>query len=444
MREKIILCVAIFCILVYVVAIGFGAIQIHDNIQEQSVLAETEYVYLKNLSVYAAQSLGFMTEAYKAEMSKALFETKTVQAFIISGSNNFFADERRDGMINMINGDPRLQEKNTLAYYSEALQIEGVRNPYINIASDLFDHSLFIITLKNTLLIILAAFLIVMTTLIYDIIKSKRLPIFEKSKQVQDEYDADKVVFNNDNDVSNFEIPVVNEDTDVITEDEHSTEVYAEDNTDIQDENFSGDEFNIQSEDISVDLADDLSEEIQSDENICDGPTGLYSPHGNVSWEEYTEDRLASELHRCASYEQEMVFIVMTFRGDNHRDDNFFNSFTGMAENSFGPRDMIFEWKEDGISIIVPNIDLDQAVSKCEDFHNRVKSKLLHASSLEKELCIGLSSRAGRLIDPDRLMFEASQALERAMVDPVSPIIAFKPDPEKYRAFIAAQNLDAE
>ncbi len=90
MREKITLCIALVCILVYAAAVGFGAFQIHDNIQNQRALSKTEYVYLKNLSVYTAQSLGFMSEAYKAEMSRALFATKTIQAFIISGSNNTY------------------------------------------------------------------------------------------------------------------------------------------------------------------------------------------------------------------------------------------------------------------------------------------------------------------------------------------------------------------
>jgi hypothetical protein len=211
-----------------------------------------------------------------------------------------------------------------------------------------------------------------------------------------------------------------------------------------EDEHFSDVNFDLPSEEISSDDSeeeDDENEDDQNnsgiDENICEGPKGLYSPHGNISWEAYTKDRLASELHRCASYEQDMVFIVMEFRGDKQNDTAFFNEFAEMAVNFFGHRDMIFEWKEDGISVIVPNIDLDQGVAKCEDFHNRVKTKLLHSSSLEWELCMGLSSRAGRLIDPDRLIFETSQAVARALVDPVSPIIAFKSDPERYRAFIA-------
>jgi hypothetical protein len=425
MREKIIVCIALVCILVYAAAIGFGAFQIYDNMQEQSVLAKTEYAYLKNLSVFTAQSVGFMTDAYKAEMSRALFATKTVQAFIISGSNNSFAEERRGGLINTVNGDPRLKTNPVLMQYGDALQINGVRNPYINMTADVFDHSLFIITLKNTLLIILGALALVFFTLITDALIAKQKLMPEKDQQPQDENEE---MFNFNTETIDFDIPSMDEDVHTTTDEQES----------VLDEIIPDDNFDVPSEE----NIPDLSVDINIDENICDGPTGLYSPHGNISWEAYTKDRLASELHRCASFEQDVVFIIMEFRGDKQNDNEFFNTFTEMAVNFFGPRDMIFEWREDGISIIVPNIDLDQCVSKCEDFHNRVKTKLLHSSSLEQELCIGLSSRAGRLIDPNRLIFETSQAVSRALVDPVSPIIAFKPDPEKYRAFIATQNLD--
>jgi len=37
-------------------------------------------------------------------------------------------------------------------------------------------------------------------------------------------------------------------------------------------------------------------------------------------------------------------------------------------------------------------------------------------------------------------MLEAREALKKAKEDDNSPIIAFKSDPDKYRAFIASQN----
>jgi hypothetical protein len=315
-----------------------------------------------------------------------------------------------------------------LNQFGEALQIEGVRNPYINMTADLFDHAFFIITLKNTLLIILAALAIVFLTLIGDALTIKPQKIPETAGEFSDTHFDNKMSVNFDDDSIDFDIPPMDE------------EIHAEE----EEESFADIDFNIPSEDLSSHIPEDNhhDEDNHNDEKICDGPQGLYSPHGNISWEAYTKDRLASELHRCASYEQDMVFIIMEFRGNKQKDDAFFNEFADMAVSFFGHRDMVFEWKEDGVSIIVPNIDLDQGVAKCEDFHNRVKTKLLHSSSLEWELCMGLSSRAGRLIDPDRLLFETAQAVSRAMVDPVSPIIAFKSDPERYRAFIAGQHSE--
>jgi hypothetical protein len=50
------------------------------------------------------------------------------------------------------------------------------------------------------------------------------------------------------------------------------------------------------------------------------------------------------------------------------------------------------------------------------------------------DLRAGLSSRSGRLIDADRLFFEAASALEKAKDG--QPIVAFKSNPEKYRDFV--------
>jgi hypothetical protein len=89
--------------------------------------------------------------------------------------------------------------------------------------------------------------------------------------------------------------------------------------------------------------------------------------------------------------------------------------------------------------VIIPNIDLDQGMAKSELFHDRILRSL--SSAFQKtDLCAGLSSRSGRLIDADRLIFETEKALEKALRDPESPLVAFKSDPEKYRSFIASKN----
>ena len=118
-------------------------------------------------------------------------------------------------------------------------------------------------------------------------------------------------------------------------------------------------------------------------------------------------------------------------------DDLIYKQFAETAVQFFTIRDLIFEKGERGITLIYPNIDLETGFAKSEEFHNRVLSTMSLATPTD--LCIGLSSRSGRLIDADRILIEASQALDRALQDPVSPIVAFKSDLEKYRAFIKSK-----
>jgi hypothetical protein len=97
---------------------------------------------------------------------------------------------------------------------------------------------------------------------------------------------------------------------------------------------------------------------------------------------------------------------------------------------------MTFEKGERGITVIIPNLDLDQGFTKAGEFHKRILNKLPASFTSKTDFCIGLSSRSGRLINGERLFFEANAALDKALQDPAAPIIAFKSDPEKYRKFI--------
>ena len=409
MRQKITLIIALACILVYGFAIGFGAFQIYNNMQEQKVLAERDFSNLKDQAVSSALVLGFMTDPYKEEMKIALGKSKTGQALIISSMNSSFAEYRRPGIVTVEGDNFRLQEKFGMVRKNSAIDVAGVTNAHISVASDIVSHTFFITILKNTLLTVLVSLAAAFLTLIIETLITKSPEAVPAAKIPKDD------------------VPDIQDEPRGFSEETGDFDIPSMD--DSANDNSSG-------------VFDENPRETAVENKNCSGPQGLYSPHGNISWEAYTKDRLASELHRCASFEQDMVFIIMEFRGNKQKDETFFNAFTEMAVGFFGHRDLIFEWKTDGISIVVPNIDLDQGFAKCEDFYNRVKSKLLSSSSLEFELCIGLSSRAGRLIDAERLIFETAQAVSRALVDPVSPIIAFKSDPEKYRAFIASQGKE--
>jgi hypothetical protein len=64
------------------------------------------------------------------------------------------------------------------------------------------------------------------------------------------------------------------------------------------------------------------------------------------------------------------------------------------------------------------------------------RSRLAGGSS---GIFMGLSSRAGRLVDADRIIGESMAALVKAKQAGEVKIMAFRPDPEKFRAYLAGQ-----
>ena len=173
-------------------------------------------------------------------------------------------------------------------------------------------------------------------------------------------------------------------------------------------------------------------EEISAIES-SNGPMGLYSPRSNIGWEVYTKDRLESELHRCASTEEDLVVLVIEFV--NKIDDIRFRQAAMEAANFFKLKDLLFENGNRGISVIYPGINLETGLEKAQGFQHRAM-ELFPDGHKRNAVCIGLSSRSGRLLSGERIMFEAMEALHRAKSDRDSSIIAFKSDPDKYRAFI--------
>ncbi|MCL2764050.1 MAG: GGDEF domain-containing protein [Treponema sp.] len=163
------------------------------------------------------------------------------------------------------------------------------------------------------------------------------------------------------------------------------------------------------------------------------GPKGLYSSRSSIGWEEYTKDRLDSELHRCSSTEKDLTLVLMEFCDINS--DSMFRQAAEETVNFFTSRDLLFEYNEYGITVILPGIGLDVAITRAEKFYQRIMEKF-PGGFASSSLCIGLSSRSGRLLNADRLIFEASEALRKAKNDRHTSIIAFKSDPDKYRDFI--------
>ena len=161
---------------------------------------------------------------------------------------------------------------------------------------------------------------------------------------------------------------------------------------------------------------------------------GIYSDRSGAVREENTELRLTEELRKCAAAGQDLVFIAMEFKPQ--AEGNVYARFAADAARFFTSREFVCEKGEKGIAIICPGLNLDAGFLNANEFHNRIIGKYPAVFKSKTDVCMGLSARSQRPVNAERLIFEAEEALERALMDPVSHIVAFKSDPDKYRAFM--------
>ena len=392
--------VAAVCIVVYIAAVAFGAARIIIDIGERGNLAEREFFDLADRTTSSAVFQGFMSAAHQ-ETIRSFFATSSIlTGVIITGPGLEQGFERSPGSgIVWAGNSPRLRAGAGIPRepFFMPLWIDGQRNVTIQATYSFIDFGLFQIVLRDTLFAVMLALLIAFITLIIEFTNKKRLISFKTKTQ------------------SSPVSPI-------------------EDSPDELPRDFSSEPFlePLAEEEMFA----EAEKETRRAENLQEGdagiPKGLYSPRSSIGWESYTQDRLDSELHRCSSFEQDLTFMVMEF--EEHVP--VYRQFADEAVNFFSMRDLIFEQGDNGISIILPNLSLEQGMAKAEEFQNRIAAKLPESFGGRDELRVGLTSRAGRIVDAKRLLLEAFSGLEKAMKERQSNIVAFKSDPEKYREFV--------
>jgi hypothetical protein len=382
------------CIATYLAALVSAALKIYSHIEQRRDIAIEEFITVKDIANDAG-NIGFMDENFIETVNEALAGTETLEGLIIYSPNGEYPFERTRGQaLSWTNNSLRF--KSNFGFSGQRLylplDIQYIRNVNIEGKASAFDYGFITGVLKQSLLLVLAALLIAFFTLLVEALLDKssgKRPAPQPHKRAE------------------------------------------------------GQDFSR-----SVEPRAPASPAPQAPaphapparEKTQELPKGLYTERGKIGWEEYTHERLDSELQRCASNEQDLVLLCIEYKSSCLPYEGFYRRLAQDAVDFFSSRDMVFEKGSRGISVIDPNIDLEAAFAKSIEFHQRCLQKYPDVFTSRPDLCIGLSSRSGRIIDARRLVFEAAEALEKAHVDPFSPIVAFKSDPEKYRAFIASQN----
>ena len=172
---------------------------------------------------------------------------------------------------------------------------------------------------------------------------------------------------------------------------------------------------------------DEMEDSFTEDTESTDDSKSLYSPKSGVGWEDFIEERVNLELERAASFDQDLVMGVI--QCESLTEDNY-KIFADQLKEDFNYPDMIFEYKDKGFAIIVPNNDLDEALHTLETFTGKEQEQY-------GEINVGISSRNGRLITGSRIFMEAENALHKAVEDTEKNIVGFRSDPDKFRDFLS-------
>ncbi len=163
----------------------------------------------------------------------------------------------------------------------------------------------------------------------------------------------------------------------------------------------------------------------------------LYAPDSGLCFEQYLEERLSNELRRAAAFDEDLAAALIQC-GNAMEDRLTYIQLAQKLKDHFNFHDLLFEVDHDKMAVILPNTDLEQGINELSDFQKEV-----YRESGEKlctfDIKIGLSSRNGRLINSDRILKESRAALRKAEHDIETNLVGFRPDPGKFRSFLASQ-----
>ena len=160
---------------------------------------------------------------------------------------------------------------------------------------------------------------------------------------------------------------------------------------------------------------------------VSDEAAGLFSPTTGLGWSQHLSPRLTSELERAAGSDQDLSLMLIS------RGNAGIRELAQLVLEAFPLRDLAFEYDAQTIAVIIPDKHLDHCLREAKDFQKRAASGRVAAP-----IWIGLSARNGRLVSSSRLLSEAAHALKQAESSPGGRIVAFRADPDKFRASIAA------
>jgi hypothetical protein len=438
--------VACVCIAAYALALIVAGAQIGLDIQERRIAAERDFSDLTARSS-RLDTQAFIEESFQEIIQNALANSLTLQGIILTGPNGEYAFERSlSGAINWVENSPRFAKQFGVSSHPffSPLQIEGLRNVTLSAVYRYIDFDFLLSVLKRTLIIVLAALTAAFLALILESVTDKGQakeaaisPVFPPvdaypaaaeytSTAERPSLKAKPAAGHSSPDDSNFNDDLnnkLNNELDNEFDDDSFDDVFR-----IDDE---GGEMPLPATDSSsagTDGADKTPVQDEDTEGKADEPE-TPAP-GGIGRETNTRKRLDAELSRAESSGQDLAVVVLEYGNPADPEGAEFADFVRVTAGYFGSGNMMFEKGDTGITLILPGTNLTDAIKQVREFRNRIPADFAQG------LAAGISSRLDRHVEANRLLLEAAEATVKSREDPENRVVAFKIDPEKYRAFI--------
>ena len=150
--------------------------------------------------------------------------------------------------------------------------------------------------------------------------------------------------------------------------------------------------------------------------------------------EERLRERLDAELERAGFSEQDLSVAIIEFTGDA-RDEAIYREQCEAVRSFFVFKDLCFETEGNALVVLIPNSTLSEALGLMERFQRHFWEQRVLWNREQADFHAGVSARAARLVDADRILGECRAALRQSRNTP-GRIVGFQPDPQKYREFL--------
>jgi hypothetical protein len=150
--------------------------------------------------------------------------------------------------------------------------------------------------------------------------------------------------------------------------------------------------------------------------------------------------RLATEIFEAASSGKDLSLLIVEHEELTPAVREY-SRFAKAVQEHFEAGDLAFERGAGGFAVVLPGADSRKAVELADGL---LKSLNFLSGGDSKELqfvplFVGISSRASRPVAADRLIAEADAALRKAKEDMESHIVAFRPDPGRFKDYMSTR-----